>query len=77
MLFMCPNGVEKCVWGGGGHTCIIHIVHTCDLGYGLWIRAWIMDLGFGGWGGVGLATPSFSLHLRERVKSMDKNKKAV
>jgi len=20
---------------GGGHTCIIHIVHTCDLGYGL------------------------------------------
>jgi hypothetical protein len=27
---------EMC-WGGGGrgHTCIIHILHTCDLGYGL------------------------------------------
>ncbi len=48
----------------------------------VWMDLWIMDYvdyGFTVWGegGVGLATPSFSLHLRERVKSMDNNFKKL
>lgn len=41
---------EMCWVGGGGHTCIICIVHTCDLGMDYVCVDGFVDYGFRVWG---------------------------